>query len=83
LTCFFLGNQEAEATCMENVTVPPAVDVDKGFAMAFVVLMCLFLLAMMVRCAKLIMDPYSAIPTSTWEEDPPTPQGTPGHPRAL
>ncbi|NXV92284.1 CTXD1 protein, partial [Calonectris borealis] len=54
---------------MEHATVPPAVDVDKGFAMAFVVLMCLFLLAMMVRCAKLIVDPYSAIPTSTWEEE--------------
>lgn len=57
------------ATYMENATVLPAVDVDKGFAMAFVVLMCLFLLAMMVRCAKLIVDPYSAIPTSTWEEE--------------
>ncbi|NXX19416.1 CTXD1 protein, partial [Podargus strigoides] len=54
---------------MENATAPPAVDVDKGLAMAFVVLMCLFLLAMVVRCAKLIMDPYSAIPTSTWEEE--------------
>ncbi|NXT32749.1 CTXD1 protein, partial [Pelecanoides urinatrix] len=54
---------------MEHATVPPAVDVDKGFATAFVVLMCLFLLAMMVRCAKLIVDPYSAIPTSTWEEE--------------
>ncbi|NXX62792.1 CTXD1 protein, partial [Scopus umbretta] len=54
---------------MENTTAPLAVDVDKGFAMAFVVLMCLFLLVMMVRCAKLIVDPYSAIPTSTWEEE--------------
>ena len=54
---------------MENATVPPAVDVDKGFAMAFVALMGLFLLAMMVRCAKLIVDPYSTIPTSTWEEE--------------
>ncbi|NWH20795.1 CTXD1 protein, partial [Grus americana] len=54
---------------MENATALPAVDVDKGFAVAFVVLMCLFLLAMMVRCAKLIVDPYSAIPTSTWEEE--------------
>uniref|UniRef100_A0A8C8EBU0 CTXD1 protein n=1 Tax=Otus sunia TaxID=257818 RepID=A0A8C8EBU0_9STRI len=44
-------------------------DVDKGFAVAFVALMGLFLLAMMVRCAKLIVDPYSAIPTSTWEEE--------------
>uniref|UniRef100_A0A8C2TXA6 Uncharacterized protein n=1 Tax=Coturnix japonica TaxID=93934 RepID=A0A8C2TXA6_COTJA len=40
-----------------------------GFAIAFVVLTCLFLLAVMVRCAKLIIDPYSAIPTSTWEEE--------------
>lgn len=64
-----LGAGHLRATHMENATVPPAVDVDKGFAMAFVVLMCLFLLAMMVRCAKLIMDPYSAIPTSTWEEE--------------
>ncbi|NXJ06645.1 CTXD1 protein, partial [Odontophorus gujanensis] len=46
-----------------------AMDVDQGFAIAFVVLTCLFLLAVMVRCAKLIIDPYSAIPTSTWEEE--------------
>ncbi|NXQ86211.1 CTXD1 protein, partial [Nyctibius grandis] len=54
---------------MENATAPPAVDVDKGFAVAFVVLLCLFLAAMVVRCGKLIVDPYSAIPTSTWEEE--------------
>uniref|UniRef100_A0A7M4EIY4 Uncharacterized protein n=1 Tax=Crocodylus porosus TaxID=8502 RepID=A0A7M4EIY4_CROPO len=41
----------------------------KGFAIGFVVLMCLFLMAMMVRCAKLVVDPYRAIPTSTWEEE--------------
>lgn len=55
---------------MENATVPPAVDLDKGFAVAFVVLLGLFLLAMVVRCARLLVDPYSAIPTSTWEEEP-------------
>ncbi|NXE84690.1 CTXD1 protein, partial [Cochlearius cochlearius] len=54
---------------MENGTAPPAVDVDKGFATAFVVLMCLFLLAVTVRCARLVLDPYTAIPTSTWEEE--------------
>ncbi|NXW09566.1 CTXD1 protein, partial [Fregetta grallaria] len=54
---------------MENATAPAAADVDKGFAVAFVVLMCLFLLAMTARCAKLIVDPYGAIPTSTWEEE--------------
>uniref|UniRef100_A0A8C8RQU8 CTXD1 protein n=1 Tax=Pelusios castaneus TaxID=367368 RepID=A0A8C8RQU8_9SAUR len=50
-------------------TVQPYVDVDKGFAIGFVVLMCFFLMAMIVRCTKLIVDPYSAIPTSTWEEE--------------
>ncbi|NXL86119.1 CTXD1 protein, partial [Alectura lathami] len=53
----------------ESSATPPAIDVDKGFAIAFVALTCLFLLAVMVRCAKLIVDPYSAIPTSTWEEE--------------
>ncbi|CAM2108191.1 unnamed protein product [Caretta caretta] len=48
---------------------PPYVDVDKGFAIGFVILMCFFLMAMIVRCAKLIVDPYSAIPTSMWEEE--------------
>ncbi|XP_025934930.1 cortexin domain-containing 1-like [Apteryx rowi] len=47
----------------------PALDVDKGIAVAFVVLLCLFLLAMAVRCARLVVDPYSAIPTATWEEE--------------
>uniref|UniRef100_A0A8B9T3N8 CTXD1 protein n=1 Tax=Anas platyrhynchos TaxID=8839 RepID=A0A8B9T3N8_ANAPL len=45
------------------------VDVDKGFTMAFVVLVCLFLLAVAMRCAKLVVDPYSAFSASTWEEE--------------
>ncbi|NWU96686.1 CTXD1 protein, partial [Upupa epops] len=49
---------------------PLPMDVDKGFAVAFVVLLGLFLLGMAVHCARLIVDPYSAIPTSTWEEEP-------------
>ncbi|XP_062453609.1 cortexin domain containing 2 [Rhea pennata] len=48
---------------------PPALGVDEGIAVAFVVLMCLFLLAMAVRCARLVVDPYSAIPAATWEEE--------------
>lgn len=57
----------AGAACLSAARM--AIDVDQGFAIAFVVLTCLFLLAVMVRCAKLIIDPYSAIPTSTWEEE--------------
>ncbi|NXD73218.1 CTXD1 protein, partial [Eolophus roseicapillus] len=54
---------------MESPTAAPTIDVDKGFAMAFAALTFLFLLAMVVRCARLVVDPYSAIPTSTWEEE--------------
>ncbi|XP_066577139.1 cortexin domain-containing 1 protein [Amia ocellicauda] len=46
-----------------------AVDVDKGFALAFLGLLCFFLLVTVVRCAQMVMDPYSAIPTSTWQEE--------------
>uniref|UniRef100_A0A3P8RIQ9 Uncharacterized protein n=1 Tax=Amphiprion percula TaxID=161767 RepID=A0A3P8RIQ9_AMPPE len=39
-----------------------------GLTLAYIAFLCLLLLAMIIRCAKVIMDPYSAIPTSTWEE---------------
>lgn len=55
---------------MESPTTEPFVDVDKGICLACLSLMCLFLLVMMVRCVKLIVDPYTAMPTSTWEEEP-------------
>ncbi|MEJ1278086.1 hypothetical protein NN561_009005 [Cricetulus griseus] len=54
---------------MEEPTPEPVyVDVDKGLTLACFVFLCLFLIVMIIRCAKVIMDPYSAIPTSTWEE---------------
>ncbi|XP_055035041.1 cortexin domain-containing 1 protein [Paramisgurnus dabryanus] len=54
---------------MEETTPDPAfVDVDQGLTLAGIAFLCLLLVAMIIRCAKVIMDPYSAIPTSTWEE---------------
>uniref|UniRef100_A0A8D3AZA0 Cortexin 1 n=1 Tax=Scophthalmus maximus TaxID=52904 RepID=A0A8D3AZA0_SCOMX len=47
---------------------PAFVDVDQGLTLACIAFLCLLLVAMIIRCAKVIMDPYSAIPTSTWEE---------------
>ncbi|NXM76655.1 CTXD1 protein, partial [Serilophus lunatus] len=55
---------------MDAPPAPPALDVDRAVATAFVVLLGLFLVAVAVRCARLVVDPYSAIPTSTWEEEP-------------
>ncbi|XP_044305093.1 cortexin domain containing 2 [Varanus komodoensis] len=54
---------------MESPSAETFVDVDKGICIGFLSLMCFFLMLMMVRCAKLIVDPYTAIPTSTWEEE--------------
>lgn len=45
------------------------VDVDLGFALFFLFLLCAFLLATMVRCAQMVLDPYSAISVSTYQEE--------------
>ncbi|XP_048881611.1 cortexin domain-containing 1-like [Brienomyrus brachyistius] len=45
------------------------VDVDLGFALFFIFLLCFFLLVTVVRCARMVVDPYSAISTSTYQEE--------------
>ncbi|XP_048086124.1 cortexin domain-containing 1-like [Alosa alosa] len=45
------------------------VDVDLGFALFFLLLLCVFLLATIVRCAQTVVDPYGAISTSTYQEE--------------
>ncbi|XP_061413789.1 cortexin domain-containing 1 protein-like [Lethenteron reissneri] len=46
----------------------PPIDLDKGLAFAFLSLLCLFLLIMIVKCVKVVLDPYSEMSTSSWEE---------------
>ncbi|TKS70413.1 Cortexin-2 [Collichthys lucidus] len=62
--------QTAAAAVMEveGTAEPAFVDVDQGLTLACIAFLCVLLVAMIIRCAKVIMDPYSAIPTSTWEE---------------
>ncbi|KAE8297650.1 hypothetical protein D5F01_LYC04283 [Larimichthys crocea] len=64
------GQQQQTAAVMEveGTAEPAFVDVDQGLTLACIAFLCLLLVAMIIRCAKVIMDPYSAIPTSTWEE---------------
>lgn len=64
------GQQQQTAPVMEAEGTAQAafVDVDQGVTLACIAFLCLLLVAMIIRCAKVIMDPYSAIPTSTWEE---------------
>jgi len=45
------------------------IDVDLGFALFFLALLCLFLLVTMVRCAQMVLDPYSSISASTYQEE--------------
>ena len=49
---------------MDSPNIPEGrldVDVDRGFAMFFFFLLCFFLLVALLRCAKMVVDPYSAI----------------------
>lgn len=65
------GQQQQRTTAVmevEGTAEPAFVDVDQGLTLACIAFLCLLLVAMIIRCAKVIMDPYSAIPTSTWEE---------------
>ena len=50
---------------MDDSSLSSSVDVDKGFAIAFVVLLFLFLIVMIFRCAKLVKNPYEASSTAT------------------
>lgn len=45
------------------------VDVDLGFALFFFFLLCFFLLVAIVRCAQMVLDPYSAISVTTHQEE--------------
>ncbi|KAL2084722.1 hypothetical protein ACEWY4_020240 [Coilia grayii] len=57
---------------MDQPTLPAApleVDVDLGFALFFLFLLCVFLLISMVRCAQMVLDPYSAISVTTYQEE--------------
>ncbi|KAG7475840.1 cortexin domain-containing 1-like [Solea senegalensis] len=45
------------------------VDVDLGFAFFFFFILCFFLLVTIVRCAQMVLDPYSAVSVSTYQEE--------------
>uniref|UniRef100_A0A669BRZ5 Uncharacterized protein n=2 Tax=Oreochromis TaxID=8139 RepID=A0A669BRZ5_ORENI len=46
---------------MEGTAEPAFVDVDQGLTLACVAFLCLLLMAMIIRCAKVIMDPYTTM----------------------
>ncbi|XP_077576751.1 cortexin domain-containing 1 protein-like [Stigmatopora nigra] len=44
-------------------------DFDQGFALFFFLLLCLFLLVTIIRCAHIVLDPYSAVSVSMYREE--------------
>lgn len=52
-----------------RTAMPFEVDVDLGFALFFLFLLCFFLLVTVVRCARTVVDPYGSISTSTYQEE--------------
>ncbi|KAK2855389.1 hypothetical protein Q7C36_007258 [Tachysurus vachellii] len=45
------------------------VDVDLGFAIFFFLLLCVLLLFSIVRCIQIVLDPYSAVSISIYQEE--------------
>lgn len=68
-----LDGSTVSADVKMDPAVPPDgrlnVDVDLGFALFFVLVLCFFLLVAIVRCAQLVLDPYSAVSVSTYQEE--------------
>ncbi|KAM6963258.1 cortexin-1 [Aplochiton taeniatus] len=53
-------------------SIPPLslgwVDSEQRTAMAFVGLLMLFLVFLLVRCFRILLDPYSRMPSSSWTD---------------
>ncbi|KAK2869237.1 hypothetical protein Q7C36_001108 [Tachysurus vachellii] len=47
---------------------PLAADAEQRTALAFVGLLMLFLLFLLVRCFRILLDPYSRMPASSWTD---------------
>ncbi|KAM7055629.1 cortexin domain containing 2 isoform 2-T2 [Molossus nigricans] len=57
--------KQLDRVSMDDSSLSSTVDVDKGFAIAFVVLLFLFLIVMIFRCVKLVKNPYETTFTTT------------------
>lgn len=58
---------------MDSPAIPEGrsdVDVDLGFAMFFFFLLCFLLVVAIFRCAKMVLDPYSAVSVAVHQAEP-------------
>ncbi|XP_077187834.1 cortexin-1 isoform X2 [Paroedura picta] len=45
-----------------------AMDAEQKTVFAFVILLLVFLVVLMVRCFRILLDPYSRMPASSWTD---------------
>ncbi|XP_056149690.1 cortexin-1 [Lampris incognitus] len=51
-----------------TVLQPAAGHAEQGTALCFVGLLLLLLVFLLVRCIRILLDPYSSMPTSSWTD---------------
>uniref|UniRef100_A0A670ZLP4 Cortexin 1 n=1 Tax=Pseudonaja textilis TaxID=8673 RepID=A0A670ZLP4_PSETE len=46
----------------------PGMDAEQKTVFAFVIFLLIFLVMLMVRCFRILLDPYSRMPASSWTD---------------
>ncbi|KAL7976118.1 cortexin-1 [Crotalus tigris] len=46
----------------------PGMDAEQKTVFAFVIFLLIFLVTLMVRCFRILLDPYSRMPASSWTD---------------
>ncbi|XP_051001005.1 cortexin-2 [Acomys russatus] len=49
--------------------VSDSLTLEQQAGFAFVGVLCIFLGLLIIRCFKILLDPYSSMPSSTWEDE--------------
>lgn len=63
----YCGNTSAKMSVNEVSAFSLTLEQKTGFA--FVGILCIFLGLLIIRCFKILLDPYSSMPSSTWEDE--------------
>ncbi|XP_053319828.1 cortexin-1 [Spea bombifrons] len=76
LHCYAAVMDEDSATEFEQLLSPTlldhhhpvGMDAEQKTVFAFVVFLLIFLVILMVRCFRILLDPYSRMPASSWSD---------------
>lgn len=63
----YCSNTSTSMSVNEMSAFPLTLEQKTGFA--FVGILCVFLGLLIIRCFKILLDPYSSMPSSTWEDE--------------